>query len=216
MTVSVKASGASPCADCFSAVICSCASARSTAYSSPMKQQSSEVSGRQADALAVEEPVRAALRQMLAAAHAAGHADAEFFAVEVDLQLALAAFALHDRARGGKGEAGALLHNGLSAPRAQVADGAHFFFHIVSSRKKLIFVSIIHRHREKKPILFLLRGVQDGTVALNAFIHYRNIVIVHKHKRRTPRALRSVRQRFPNGQKIGLAFTKCCAIIASH
>ena len=45
MTVSVKASGASPCADCFSAVICSCSSARSTAYSSPMKQQSSEVSG---------------------------------------------------------------------------------------------------------------------------------------------------------------------------
>ena len=31
MTVSVKASGASPCADCFSAVICSCSSARSTA-----------------------------------------------------------------------------------------------------------------------------------------------------------------------------------------
>ena len=117
----------------------------------------------EADALAVEQPVRAALRQMLAAAHAAGHADAEFFAVEVDLQLALAAFALHDRARGGKGEAGALLHNGLSAPRAQVADGAHFFFHIVSSRKKFIFVSIIHRHKEKANP-FSLRGVQDGTV----------------------------------------------------
>ena len=118
----------------------------------------------EADALAVEEPLRAALRQMLAAAHAAGHADAEFFAVEVDLQLALAAFTLHDRARGGKGEAAALLHNGLSAPRAQVADGAHFFFHIVSSRKKFIFVSIIHRHR-KKANPFSLRGVQDGTVA---------------------------------------------------
>ena len=88
-----------------------------------------------ADATPVQELVGAALRQMLLAAHAARHTQAEFIFLRLDGQAGFAALAAHNRARGAQGKHASLLDDALVARGAEIADGTHFFFHSISSRK---------------------------------------------------------------------------------
>jgi hypothetical protein len=88
-----------------------------------------------ADAAPVQELVGAALRQMLLAAHAARHTQAKFVLLRLDGQAGFAALTAHDRTRGAQGKHASLLDDALVARGAEIADGTHFFFHSISSRK---------------------------------------------------------------------------------
>lgn len=83
----------------------------------------------------MQELVGAALRQMLLAAHAARHTQAEFVLLRLDGQAGFAALTAHDRTRGAQGKHASLLDDALVARGAEIADGTHFFFHSISSRK---------------------------------------------------------------------------------
>ena len=88
-----------------------------------------------ADDAPVQQLLRAALRSVLAAAHAARHTQAELILLRVDGQALLAALAAHDRARSGQGKNASALNDTLAARRTEITDGTHLFFHLISSRK---------------------------------------------------------------------------------
>ena len=70
-----------------------------------------------ADAPPVQHRVGAALRLMMAAAHAAGHPEPELHTVRLRLQCLMSAFTLHPRRGGGQGEHAALVQHRLAAGR---------------------------------------------------------------------------------------------------